>query len=78
MQSIKSATGMSAQQMNSDADVKLMMKLTSDPTSSIEANMAILNKLNQKFGLGADIGANPAQPVNSAGGAKGWSVTVHE
>lgn len=55
MQSIKAATGMSAQQMNSDADVRLMMKITSDPNSSIEANMAILDKLDKKFGLGIGI-----------------------
>lgn len=52
LQSIKEATGMTAQQMNSDRDIQMWMKTTSDPSSSLEANIRQLQLLDQKFGLG--------------------------
>ena len=43
------ATGMSAKQMDSNAELKLWMKTATDPTLDIQANRAALSKIEQKY-----------------------------
>lgn len=49
---IKTATGMSAQQMNSNAEMNMYLKAATDPTLTYEANMTALKNLDKMFGLG--------------------------
>lgn len=49
---IKEATGMSAQQMNSNAEMQLYLKAATDPTLTVEANRSALANLDKMFGLG--------------------------
>lgn len=67
---IKEATGMSAQQMNSNAEMNLYLQAATDPKLTVEANRAALANLDKLFGLGL------AQPPKDAAGA-GASVTVN-
>lgn len=60
VQSIAKATGMSAKQLDSNADVKLWMQTVTDPTSSYQANVAALN------GLERFVRTNSAKPTASA------------
>lgn len=56
---IKNATGMSAQQMNSNAEMNMYLKAATDPKLSYEANMSALKNLDKMFGLGiVDFGGN--------------------
>jgi hypothetical protein len=52
MQAIKDATGMSAQQMNSNVELQLYLNSATSPDISLEANMAALNNLSNLYGLG--------------------------
>jgi len=45
MQAIVKATGMSAKQIDSNAEMKLMLQQATDPTMSYQANMAALKRL---------------------------------
>lgn len=49
---IKEATGMSAQQMNSNAEMMLYLQAATDPTLTVEANRSALANLDRMFGLG--------------------------
>jgi hypothetical protein len=49
---IKNATGMSAQQMNSNNEMQMYLSAATDPKLSFEANMAALEGLDKMFGLG--------------------------
>jgi hypothetical protein len=60
LQAIMKATGMSAKQMDSNAELKLYLATATDPTKGLQANMAALDRIEQMFGGGA---SNP----NSAG-----------
>lgn len=67
---IKEATGMSAQQMNSNAEMQLYLKAATDPTLTVEANRSALANLDKMFGLGlakppADAAKPPAGGANS-------------
>lgn len=50
---IKNATGMSAQQMNSNAEMQLYLNAATNPDLSYEANMEALKNLDRLFGLGS-------------------------
>lgn len=52
MSAIKNATGMSAQQMNSNAELQFYMQAATDPSKGYEANMDALKRLDKMFGLG--------------------------
>jgi hypothetical protein len=52
MQAIKDATGMSAQQMNSNVELQLYLNSATSPDISLEANIAALNNLSSLYGLG--------------------------
>jgi hypothetical protein len=49
---IKEATGMSASQMNSNAEMQMYLKAATDPKLSYEANVTALKNLDKTFGLG--------------------------
>ena len=51
MQSIVKASGMSAKQIDSNAELKLMLDQATDPTAGYEANIKALNNLDKRFGL---------------------------
>lgn len=63
---IKNATGMSAQQMNSNAEMQLYLRAATDPTLSYEANLEALDNLDKLFGLGMGVSGKP--PAAGAGG----------
>lgn len=59
---IKSATGMSAQEINSNFELKNMLETLSDPTQSIESVRAILADISARYGSGK-IAAPAAAPA---------------
>lgn len=63
MASIKSATGMSSQQLNSNAELKFYMQAATDPNKDIKSNLAALDNLEKMFGVsGAHNGQQPQAP----------------
>jgi len=53
IQGIKNATGMSAQELNSNFELQNMLRAATDPTLSYEANIAALNRITALYGGGA-------------------------
>ena len=66
LQAIKNATGMSAKQMDSNAELKMYLAAATDPKLDLEANMTALEQLNKLYGAGQ--GSNQ-QPANNGGWA---------
>lgn len=63
LNAIKNATGMSAKQMDSNAEMKLYLQAATDPTLDVRANRNALQMLEKLYGLGgADGVASPAKP----------------
>lgn len=52
---IKNATGMSAQELNSNVELQQMLAAVSNPTQSTQAVKRILNNLSDRFGVGAKL-----------------------
>lgn len=52
LQSIMKATGMSAKQMDSNAEMKLYLSTATDPTKGYQANMNALDRIEKMFGAG--------------------------
>lgn len=52
MANIKNSTGMSAQQMNSNAELKFYMQAATDPSSDIQSNLNAIKVLRSMFGAG--------------------------
>jgi hypothetical protein len=76
---IKDATGLSAQQLNSNMELQTWLSSLTDPTRSIEANEAILQNVRRFITSGGKYTARPdasTPPAPAAGGgASGsWSV----
>lgn len=65
LQAIMKATGMSAKQMDSNAELKLYLATATDPTLTLEANREALDRIEQLYGSGA----LTAKPIT--GGATG-------
>ena len=65
---IKKATGMSAQEINSNFELKNMLETLSDPTQSIESVKAILADISARYGSGkvAMPAAAPEAPATEA------------
>lgn len=60
---IRTATGMSAKAMDSNAELQFYIKAATDPTLDIKANKAALKMLDSLYGLsGAQGGSNNAAP----------------
>jgi hypothetical protein len=53
LNSIKQATGMSAKQMDSNAELKLYLSASTDPTLDFQANLQAMDNLDKQFGTGA-------------------------
>lgn len=66
-QAIKNATGMSAQQMNSNVELQTFLKALGDPKNDYEANMEIIKNLSKKYGTGEVAGAYESAPPMSNG-----------
>lgn len=62
LQSIMKATGMSAKQMDSNAELKLYLSTATDPTLDIQANKRALDMIEKLYGNG---GQNAKENVNS-------------
>jgi len=60
MAAIKQATGMSAQQLNSNAELQFYLQAATDPAKSLEANRAALAVLDQTYGMGTGVKASPS------------------
>ena len=67
---IKTATGMSAQQMNSNAEMNMYLKAATDPTLTYEANMTALKNLDKMFGLGVMKESTPVRTPKTT--SSGW------
>ena len=80
LQDFKNATGMSASQMNSDAELQNALKTLTDPNSTYEAAQDQANLLSRKYGTGQPIfperlkfKQQAAQQQNLPN-AQGWSI----
>jgi hypothetical protein len=67
IQAIKNATGMSAQEMNSNVELQIQLKAATDPALQIESNIAALNNISSLYGLGKEyaipgVGGTPEVP----------------
>jgi hypothetical protein len=60
--SLMKATGMSAKQMDSNAELKLWMATATDPTLDVQANRAALDKIEQKYLSGESPVKPPVMP----------------
>ena len=67
LQAIMKATGMSAKQMDSNAELKLYLATATDPTKGFQANQDALNRIEMLYGSGQKAGgAKPqAMPKNA-------------
>jgi hypothetical protein len=65
---IKKATGMTASEMNSNAELQMWLSVATDPQKGYEANMEALKNLENKFGLGRAKDGNPFTKAAPAGG----------
>ena len=63
LQGIKKATGMTAKEMDSNADVKRWMEAMSTTSFDVESALGILKSLNAQFGSGNEIPVAPAAPA---------------
>ena len=70
LNAIKQATGMSAKQMDSNAELKLYLAASTDPTLDIKANLAALDKIDELYGLGEQAGSAPAPTPNPSSDGK--------
>lgn len=76
LSAIKNATGMSAQQLNSNIELRVWLDALSDPSRSIQANQAILDNVERFIASGGKYsarkgegGATPAAPTATKSGA---------
>lgn len=82
MAGMKQATGMSAQALNSNAELMFYLQMATDPSKSIRANRAALAHLDRRFNLGLNLPGDPDEekrlsntaPVKSASKESGWSI----
>jgi hypothetical protein len=63
--SIKNATGMSAQQLNSNVELQTMLKSISDPGQSVEAAMRIIDDIENAYVKGSGTLPKRNQPAAS-------------
>jgi hypothetical protein len=63
---IKNATGMSAQEMNSNVELQQLLAAVSSPTQSIESVRGILSSISRQYGLGQLTFPEPTAPPAAA------------
>ena len=66
LNAIKNATGMSAQQLNSNVELQTYLKAATDPKLSIQANVEAMNNISKLFGLGEEFKVEPPAKKGSA------------
>ena len=77
LQAIMKATGMSAKQMDSNAELKLYLATATDPTLGLEANMQALDRIEQLYGGGVvDPPKKPVAPGAMGSGSFGATPTM--
>lgn len=64
--SIKNATGMSAQQLNSNMELQTMLKSISDPGQPIEAALRIIDDIENAYVKGAGMSKKQPKPVGAS------------
>mgnify|MGYP003649913337 CR=1 FL=1 len=76
VQAIKNATGMSAKQMDSNVELKMMLATATDPTLDLEANRRALANLAALYGTGGGAAPPPAPspgaPTRANAAKGGW------
>jgi hypothetical protein len=77
---IKNATGMSAQEMNSNVELQQLLAAVSSPTQSIESVRGILTSISRQYGLGQldfpePAAAAPAAPREPTPGPRRGAAT---
>jgi hypothetical protein len=72
LQAIMKATGMSAKQMDSNAELKLYLSTATDPTLDVAANKRALDMIETLYGSGAGNKSITGKPASGASG--GWSI----
>lgn len=65
LQAIMKATGMSAKQMDSNAELKLYLATATDPTRGYQANMDALQRIEELYG-GGKKDTQPTEPAKQA------------
>ena len=65
LNAIKQATGMSAKQMDSNAELKMYLSAATDPTLDIKANLSALDMIDKLYGSGQGIGAPANAPASA-------------
>lgn len=60
LSAIMQATGMSARQLDSNAELKLWLSASTDPTLDIEANLSALDNISKIYGSGDGTAQSPA------------------
>ena len=76
LQAIKSATGMTAKQMDSNVELKLYLSMATDPQLDIQTNMKALDMIETLFGGGG--GAAPTGTIPAPSGKEAGSLTPAE
>jgi hypothetical protein len=66
LNAIKNASGMSAQQLNSNVELQTYLKAATDTGLSIQANVEAMNNISKMFGLGEEFKIEPPAKKGSA------------
>ena len=66
LRGIMQATGMSARQLDSNAELKLWLATATDPTKGYQANMDALNNIAEMFGKGGFLLKGETKPITGA------------
>lgn len=78
VQAIAKATGMSAQQLNSNQELQTYLRAMTDPKISIQSNIDAMNGLSRQFGLGKEFNLPPAGPAPKASSSKSSAANIVE
>ena len=71
LNAIKNASGMSAQQLNSNVELQTYLKAATDTGLSIQANVEAMNNISKLFGLGEEFKIEPPAKKGSAPSSTG-------
>lgn len=73
LQAIMKATGMSAKQMDSNAELKLYLATATDPTKGFQANQDALNRIEMLYGSGQKAGGAKPQTMPTNAPTMRWN-----
>lgn len=71
---IKKATGMTASEMNSNAELQMWLSVATDPSKGFDANIEAIRNLENKFGLGRGKGEKTNPFLNKKPAAGGGNI----